>query len=186
MAEVFCEDVESLVARVKRGDSDAFELLTERFLPLIRREVGRFFTGMDAEEACGEAYAALHSAAMHYEAGRGTTFGLYAKICLDRAMYAYSKSFPKDLYAEEAEEESAAGDPEAVIVREDGFLRMMAAVRGITSDAEYAVLRFYLQGYSEREIASLLGRTEKQVANAKARLFRKLRENAGELSHYSF
>ncbi len=184
MAEFFCEDVESLVARVKNGDNDAFELLTERFLPLIRSEVNRFFKGMDAEEAYGEAFAVLHSAAVHYASDRGTTFGLYAKICLDRAMCAHAKTLSSKT-ADVAAEESVA-DPEADVIRQDSFSRMLGVIRTMTSTAEFEVLGLYLQGYSEKEISSLLGKTEKQVANAKARLFRKLRENAKALSRFSF
>lgn len=186
MGEVLIRDVETLLSRFQSGDNDAFSELTLRFSPMLRGAVGRFFRGIDAEEAYLDATDAFRKAALSYRADRGTTFGLYAKICVIRAVYELKESKNKrdGLIADSVAD--AAVDTEAGIIRRDSYKRLLLSVRLLTSGFEFDVLSLYLSGYSEKEIAARLSKTEKQIANAKARIFRKLRENASVFSDIYF
>ena len=49
------------------------------------------------------------------------------------------------------------------------------------SDYEYSVLIYHMHGYKTAQIAERLGKTSKSVDNAKARVFRRLREASKDI-----
>jgi DNA-directed RNA polymerase specialized sigma24 family protein len=57
----------------------------------------------------------------------------------------------------------------------------MKCARDLLSDYEYQVLMLHIQGYKTSEISAAVGRDTKSVDNAKARLFRRLRDALGAM-----
>jgi DNA-directed RNA polymerase specialized sigma24 family protein len=53
--------------------------------------------------------------------------------------------------------------------------------RQVLSDYEYSVLLYHIQGYKTSAIAERLGKSSKSVDNAKARVFRRLRQVADSI-----
>ena len=78
-------EVAKLLARVKKGSSDAFAKLSERYKPLLESEVARYISSLgdaDLDDLRQGALVALYHAALSYREDHGVTFGLYAKICI--------------------------------------------------------------------------------------------------------
>ena len=64
------------------------------------------------------------------------------------------------------------------------FDNLLVSAKDLLSDYEYRVLLLYIQGYKTAAIADMLDRSAKSVDNAKARLFKRLRAEIGDISKY--
>ena len=170
---------EELLAGVRLGDSAALSQLAEKYSPLISSLVVRYLVpGVTDGELRAEALTSLDRAARTYETGRGTRFGLYAKMCMSRALRRYADTARKQAHAELSEADGiiTPSAESGLISRETGD-ETMRNIRALLSDYEYSVLLLHMQGYSTDEISARLSRDKKSVDNAKARIFRRLREN---------
>ncbi len=99
------------------GKTDAFSLLYDRYRPLIEASVVRFsnrFQGELSEEYSEleeEAVIALYRAAVSYEPGRHSTFGLYARVCIRNRLISCIRKHAKRLLGEAAATEPMCGCP---------------------------------------------------------------------------
>ena len=116
---------------------------------------------------------------MSYDFNRSeVTFGLYAKICLNNSLKSALRRRKRQLAADSAQYEAAAGQRESSSgipdeTKADVSL-LLARIDGLLSDFERKVFRLYLGGYSHRFIAETLGRPEKSIDNAIYRIKKKL------------
>ena len=62
------------------------------------------------------------------------------------------------------------------------FNRILTSAKDVLSDYEYRVLMLHIQGYKTADIAASLSKSAKSVDNAKARLFKRLRAEIGDIS----
>ena len=73
---------------------------------------------------------------------------------------------------------------ETSLVERERFDHILSSAKLLLSDYEYRVLLLHIQGYKTTSIASILGRSAKSVDNAKSRLFRRLRQEIGDISKF--
>ena len=182
-------DIRDLILLCRQHDDDAFDELLRRYTPMIRKVVSLFDdVPYDSDELFAEGCVALHVAAGRYDLDQGeVTFGLYARICvrnriLDMLRRADNANTDPEVDVEQVSDE--ADSPEQAVVDRDLFDRLLVSARCLLSAYEYRVLILHIQGYKTAAIASMLGKSAKSVDNAKARLFRRLRGEIGDISKF--
>jgi RNA polymerase sporulation-specific sigma factor len=177
-------DVRELVLGCKSGDDSAFSELVQRYTPLIYKLVSDSGLDADTDELFSEGCVALHQAALGYDVDQDeVTFGLYAKACIYHRFVDVrrrSKARGELLELDDESVECEAGPDERLVARERLDALFLYA-RQVLSDYEYSVLLYHIQGYKTSAIAERLGKSSKSVDNAKARVFRRLRQVADSI-----
>ena len=165
----------------REGSEAALAAIMARYMPLIRwcarKAAG---PGLEFDDAVQEGIIGLFSAIQNYREGRGANFSTYANVCVQNAVTAAQRASRRKKHAplnqslpiEEAP--SVPGPEDAAIASEQVRVTLQKA-RTVLSPLEKTVLRLYLDGFSHRQIAARLGRGEKSVENALARVRQKLR-----------
>jgi RNA polymerase sporulation-specific sigma factor len=178
---------EELVARFQAGDSQAAEILVEKYKQLVRiRARALYLTGGDREDLLQEGMIGLFNAMRTYrpDHGNGASFRTYASVCVSRQMYtavqssARKKNQPlnESVSIEELEEHQAdqklgtADSPEAILVGRESEGALLGEIRSVLSSYEREVLDLYLAGLDYRQIAEKLGKPDKSVDNALQRI----------------
>ena len=173
-------DVEKLVLECREHSDAAFAELVSRYTPLIRKMISDFSVDFaDDDELFSEACIALHQAAMSYDLAQSeVTFGLYARVCIHRRLIDFRRRKRTHVDVLDLDDRviGTQQSPESTLLLRERFESVIKEARTMLSDYEYAVLLLHVQGYKTAAIAERLARTPKSVDNAKARLFRRLRE----------
>ncbi len=170
---------------IKSGDRSAFEELLGRYEPLILSECAALLDKLpefkgEREEMLQEGRLALYSAVMKYEENDKVTFGLYAKICIHNRLVSYIRKLSaakrrRDRLADKTVKNASGSAEElALALEKSGTLRQLLDTE--SSSYEKKVFSMYLEKKSYAEIARVLGRSEKSVANAICRVKAKLKK----------
>ena len=176
-------EVLDILAKVRQREDVAFAELVKRYTPMINKVISGFYNpSIRFDEAFAEACVGLYRAALSYDFSRSDiTFGLYARICIYRRMCDFFGKSGAGDYALiddfDIETFSVSSSVENGIVGREVMKKSLARAKEILSAYEYDVFLLYLKGYDTAEIALELKRSAKSVDNAKARLFRRLREH---------
>ena len=171
----------ALIELVRVRDDSAFDELVTRYTPMMNKLVSGFITPtFRYDEAFSEACVALHRAALSYDISRSLdiTFGLYSQICVYRRLCdaASAERRGAEVVDVDVDTLGAENNIESSLVGRERMSRFFAMARGVLSEYEYRVFRLYLDGDSTQQIAKKLSKDTKSVENAKARMFRHLRE----------
>lgn len=177
---------EELVRSCRAGDSAACNVLFEKYKPLVKsRAANKYLSGGEYDDLIQEGMIGLLAAVNDYDPvkAEGAKFGTFATLCIDRQLMhaiesarsrknrVLSESVPMD--AGDMDKVLTAADPEKMVPAAEGRKEKLAMIRGSLSRLEMVVLNMMLQGYSTREIASMLGKSPKAVDNAFQRIRRK-------------
>ncbi len=168
-------DAEKLVLLCKAGDAEAFEKLVDLYDPMIVKSAREL--SLDAREVYSDACLSLRRAAESYKFGDGVTFGLYAKICVTRAMIDYAKRNKVSLGETGLDVEAIAvsDGTQNRLEREEESEALTKWAKSLLSDLEYEVFLLCMKGYKTSEIAAKMDLGAKSVDNAKARMIKRLR-----------
>ncbi len=174
-----------LLLLAKEGDGDAFARLAEEYKPMLDAAVASYKSDLceqDVEELHQEALLAFHRAVQSYELLYGNvSFGLYAKICVGKALVSALRQFKKNagvvvIPLDEIEpSEFITGDPATSVIEKENAAELRAFIRENLSKYENSVWWMHYSGMSIDEIAESLNTSKKSVSNAIARIKRKLR-----------
>ncbi len=170
---------ESLISAAKKGDNSAFEALVGMYRPMIDSVIRRFSFNIDEtfSEACMGFYRAVNSYSVEQNA---VTFGLYAKICVERCLIDLLRREGREV-SQSVDEEvdvdkiAVSGGIQSVLERREEIARYTSIAKSILSRREFEVYRLWMLGYKTADIAAALSITAKSVDNAKNRMFAKLR-----------
>lgn len=178
-----CSDAE-LTALVREGSEPAFEIICERYSPLISSIAsGYSVAGLDKNDFIQEGMLALLSASRSYREDRSTSFRTYAGVCITRRFLSLIKksgnksTVPSDALVSLDELdilESDRSNPETVLLEKESSDALKKAITDRLSDFELSVLRHYLRAWSYSEIADKLGVSIKSVDNALQRIRKKI------------
>ncbi len=172
--------LEELISSVRAGDDGAFEVLLNAYKPMIESVIHRY--SLDARDSFSEACMGFYRAIFSYELGQSeVTFGLYAKICVERALIdmhrregrATSHYIDSDV---DVESIAVPGGIQAMLEHREQTAYYLAVAKESLSSLELDVYRCWMLGYTTSEISERLGMSAKAVDNAKNRMWRKLRE----------
>ena len=173
-------ELKELITAVRTGDETAFERLVEIYRPMIDSLIRSF--SFDFRDAYSEACVSLHRAALTYDLEQdGVTFGLYAKICVERCLIdlrdkearAITRFVDGDV---DVDQIAVSGGIQAMLEHREQTAYFLSVAKEVLSDFEYDVYRYWMLGYKSADIASILEVTAKAVDNAKNRMWKKLRE----------
>lgn len=188
---------EELIARYMDGDSAVVDILMDKYKYLVRSEAGNMFLlGADHEDLLQEGMIGLFKAIRDYDPGRDASFMTFAKLCISRQIFTAieasnrHKHAPLNSYLSLSDSENeqykearerlykmtALESPETLLIAKEDVSRLEERLTAELSRLEKQVLDLYYIGMSTREIAAILGRTEKATDNALQRLKAKLRK----------
>ena len=187
---------EELVELAKQGCDAAAEQLIRDYMELVQSKAHLYFMlGADREDIVQEGLIGIYKAIKNYDPTRGASFRTFADLCLNRQMITAIKaagrkkhsplntslSLDRPLADDESPktlgETLAAGtdtDPEEMLLMGEMAQLLLSSENSLLSDFERRVLEQLLNGLSYRDIATLLGRSDKSVDNAIQRIRRKL------------
>lgn len=181
---------ESLVNGYRSGREKDFEILIERYKPVVRiMSRARFLIGGDEEDLIQEGMIGLFQAVRSFEEGRDASFKTFAGLCINRQMIKAIRSSMREKnrvlndslrLTDEALLTVSAGDklsPESIIIDREVTDELFDKIRGVLSPMEKRVFDLYMGGMDYLSIASAMERSPKSVDNALQRIRRK----AGEI-----
>ena len=189
---------EELIARYMDGDKEVVDFLMDKYKYLVRGQAANMFLlGADHEDLLQEGMIGLFKAIRDYDPGRDASFQTFAKLCISRQIFTAieasgrRKHAPLNSYTslsvadseqhQEARERlikmTAIESPETMIIDKENMAQLEEKLREELSPLEKQVLDLYYIGMSTREIAAILGRTEKATDNALQRLKAKLKKS---------
>ncbi len=176
--------LDELIQEHRRGSEGAFEELVRRFEPMFAN-VARGLS-LDVREVYSDACLSLRRAADSYAFGDKVTFGLYAKICVTRAMLDYMKRNKRkvDVADFDVDEVAVSDGVQNRLEREESIASFIGRARELLSSYEYGVFLLLMQGYGVSEIAASMGKAVKSVENARARVIKNLREGLGQIPEF--
>ena len=183
------EEIKSLILRVRDRDEKAFEELSAQYEPLVQSVISGFekttvLGEAEKDDLLQVASIALYDAATSFDVGQtGVTFGLSAKICLNRRLIDTKRRMELEKrragkrMKNEAAEKAAVRPGEPFSGAESS--RLLSLAKEHLSAFEYAVLKLRASGCRYNEIAESLGCSVKSVDNAIVRARSKLRRLTG-------
>jgi RNA polymerase sigma factor (sigma-70 family) len=175
-------DINELVLKSRERDDMAFAEIVTRYTPMLNKVISGFSgNSVSYDEAFSEACVALHKSVLSYDIARtGITFGLYARICVQRRLSdLYSASVDKAVDTEVGLDNIAVGtSAESVLLFKERVEKFISVARKILSDYEYSVFLLYIQGYDTAMMCEELSKDKKSVENAKARMLKNLRSES--------
>lgn len=173
--------VRELIFSVRAGEETAFSELVAIYTPMVRGVIARY--GVDYDEMFSDACMALYKAVHTYDTEQGeVTFGLYAQICVThRLLDILRREKGRELKMSDEDIESLSVESGIVtrLIREEESRTLRKSARQLLSELEYSVFTMWLGELKNGEIADRLGKSVKDVENAKARILKKLREGLG-------
>ena len=198
MNEIYNEiNDEELIARYMDGDKRVVDFLMEKYKYLVRGQAGNMYLlGADHEDLLQEGMIGLFKAIRDYVPGRDASFQTFAKLCISRQIFTAIEASNRHKHAplnshtslssedseqyKEARERlirmTAIESPEETLIDKENMAQLEERLRSELSPLEKQVLDLYYIGMSTREIAAILGRTEKATDNAFQRLKSKMRK----------
>lgn len=176
-----------LIELTRRGQNRAFDVLAQRYLPLIRLKAS-LYGGAKTEfdDFIQEGFLAFLHAVKSFDAEAAASFSTYAGICIERRFKSVYKSekrlknIPSDrlvpLTDGALEKKGEAGaSPEQELIDKEAYHQMMVRIQTELTVFEQKVLSFYLSGLSYARTADALKTSVKSVDNALQRIRRKLK-----------
>ena len=188
---------EELIVRYMDGDDEVVDFLMDKYKCLVRSQAeNMFLLGADHEDLLQEGMIGLFKAIRDYDPGRDTSFHTFAKLCISRQIFTAIeasnryKHNPLNSYTSLSEtdnaqyrevrerlvEMTAIASPETMLIDKENMAQLEEKLTAELSTLEKQVLDLYFIGMSTREIAAILGRTEKATDNALQRMKGKLRK----------
>ena len=190
------------------GDSYAEEELVSRYMRLVRicaRPL--FLEGGESEELIQEGMFGLLSAVRQYNNEHNASFKTFAEWCIRNRLRSAVKSASslkhdplnnrvplESILSDESQTQAVAcaelfqkSPEEQVLARENKKYteQLYLSLVSMLSKYEKAVLTYYLEGLSYKEIAKLTGKGDKAVDNAIQRIRRKTAQmlKSGDISN---
>ena len=185
------ESDKQLILLARNGDELAEEILAKRYGKLVRICARQFFlVGGDGEDLIQEGMLGLLNAIRKFDPEREASFKTFAERCIRNRLLTAVESanrmkndpLNKGLSLESLEKEEdgsarseqlSARCPEDIILEREQVTEIRAEYKKRLSKFETEVLERYLDGLSYREIAALMGKSEKSIDNAVQRIRKK-------------
>jgi len=190
-------DDEALVARYQAGETEALDVLLQRYRRFARSKSRTYFlVGADADDVEQEGLIGLYKAARDYRSDRQSSFRAFAELCVTRQVITAIKTATRQKHqplnqyvsisagrpGEDGSERSGddvleghhSPDPAEQVVARERMERLRTSMSEMLSGLEVEVLSLYVEGRSYQEIGVQLDRHVKSIDNALQRIKRKL------------
>ncbi len=174
------QEILDLVLRARAGDDLAFSELAQHYRKLIYGYMNRFgISGGDEDDYVQEALIGLLRAVRTFDES-SASFKTYASSCIRNALVGALRKESRRLTSNPVSWDASAEDlpsgetPESALIDRESSSILYNKIFSVLSAFEKNVFYCYLANMSCAEIASLLEREEKSVANALTRIRLKL------------
>ncbi len=181
-----------LIQMFRRGEAPVIDYLMEKYKYLVRKKANALFLlGGDSEDLIQEGMIGLFKAIRDYDEEESSFFS-FAELCINRQLYtaieaaARKKHRPLNSYVSlsgaGAEGENAAFqgelaandlNPEQMVIDRENMEDVLERIRASLSRMEKRVFEYYLEGMNYRQIAAIMGKSEKSVDNSLQRIKQK-------------
>ncbi len=196
MNEKFYENQsdEELIAKLRTGETDVMDYLMEKYKHLVRMKANTMFLlGGDTDDLIQEGMIGLFKAVRDFKPDKDSSFATFAGICITRQIYkaieaaSRKKHGPLNTYVSLSVDEdmrngqvqsqlgaSSVNDPENMLINQEELEQFLNDLNQALSPMEQQVLELHLAGQNYRQIAQILGKTEKSIDNALQRMKQKI------------
>ena len=174
----------SLAEKVRGGDNEAFDVLSNRYGGLIRSIAERYSAaGLDRNDFSQEGLLGLLWACKAFDSEKNASFKNFASICINRRFLSLvrkdmsKKAIPKEklLSIEDLEiSDENTLNPELLMLQKEQAEDFDKLLKSRLSPLEQKVLRLYLSGMTYSDISKRLSVSLKSVDNALQRIRKKL------------
>lgn len=187
MREELNSIITSLILKVRAGNQAAFEELLNLYSPLITSFLNKFRTDdmpqADIDDFEQELSIVLYNSTLAFDVEQSeVSFGLYTKICMNNALVSQFRKMNKisdDSIVEYVDDmEDIVRDqtsPEKELIEREKLKEINKKIESVLSEFENKVWKMYVAGYSTKEMAKAVNKTEKSVDNAIFRIRNKLK-----------
>lgn len=187
------EDLVEEYTKVSGGNAEKIlDLIMFRYHTLISSVAAPFFlAGAEREDLIQEGRIGLYDAVLSYDRSKNDTFAPFARMCIERAQikavarYSRKKNSPlnSSVSIDDDEETKSAvnaiyadtkvSDPEEIFFDLLEVREKINRLRDDLSPLEMNVLQYMMEGYDYRQIAKILGRSDKSIDNTMQRVRKK-------------
>ena len=177
-------DEARLIARARLGDGEAFAALVDSYKRLVYWHISHsasFVSAADEEDLYQEGLVGLLKAVRTYD-GVSSAFATYASSCICHSVISAARRLRKqngDVVPLDDTELVSGSSPESDLLDRESFSLLYERVFSQLSGYERSVFELYLSDRSYADIARVMGKTEKSIANAICRIRRKLKKLLG-------
>ncbi len=179
---------EELAAESREDDGRATDELMERYKETVRsRARSMYLLGGDEQDLIQEGMIGLFQAVRDYDSGRDASFRTFARLCVERKLYAAVRASSRKRHmplnnavpmadTQETSGVSAVEDPAEILLHRENYQELLERIRTRLSPLERQVLDLHLTGLTYIQIAHVLGRQPKATDNALQRVRAKVRQ----------
>ena len=186
---------EEIIRQIQAGDQELTDYIMDKYKYLVKKKAkAMYILGGDNDDLIQEGMIGLFKAIRDFDCDQNYSFYAFAEICIARQMYSAMKAAGRQKHAplnsyvsfhtviggEEEEGElmdvlkSVEKTPEELVISREDLQQMAKIIDQKLSVMEREVLDLYISGISYKEIARILGKSEKSVDNALQRMKGKL------------
>ena len=178
-------EINELILNAQKGDENSLNKLISKYEPLMASLLSRSssiaVSNEDREDLKQEMLIVFCKAVMKYDLNQSEVdFGLYAKICIERAIISQIRAAKRRLKVEsisigngiDIEDEE---DPSAKIIESENLAEILSLINKSLSEYENKVWSLHLSGLGSSVIAKEMNRDVKSIDNALFRIRAKLR-----------
>ena len=185
---------EELVSLSRSGNEKAENELLERHKDTVMKiSRGYFIIGGELEDIVQEGMIGLYKAIKNFKTDKNATFKTFAITCIKHQIQTaikkantkknlpLSNSVSLQNFSENEEEEFLPVNlifqvsPDEKIIGRENYKDLIETIKQTLSKKEFEVLKYYLRGYSYKEIAEFLGLNQKSIDNSLSRIKNKLK-----------
>lgn len=181
-------EVEKLVIRAQRGDESSFSELFDYFYPKISRYISFRVNNEDAEDLTADVFLKVVDKLKKYEKiGKGTFSAWIFRIAHNLVIDFYRKK--KELLQLTDPETGAikfdipdsALNPHESSIQQEEHDKIREILHSLSDNNREVLQLKFLEGFSNQEIAGIIGKTEGNVRVIQLRALRELRKYFPEI-----
>ena len=184
-----------LVALSQKGDESAENEILEKYKDtVVKISRGYFIIGGELEDIIQEGMIGLYKAIKNFSKNKNATFKTFAIMCIKHQIQTaikkantkknlpLSNSVSLQSFSEKSEEDEFLPvnlifqvSPDEKIINRENYKYLVSAIKKTLSKKEFEVLKYYLRGYTYKEIADFLNLNQKSIDNSLSRIKNKLK-----------
>lgn len=181
---------ETLIRRLRAGESAIADYLMEKYKGLVKKKArAMFLIGGDTDDLIQEGMIGLFKAIREYQPGHEASFYHFADLCIARQMYTAveasnrKKHAPLNSYISLYDDPDADGvtladilpadadeNPEHLLIGKENIEQKLEMLSKKLSKMEKQVFDHMLEGLNYRQIAERMGKSPKAIDNAIQRM----------------
>lgn len=187
---------EELVYKAKFGDENAENELLELYKGLVVKIARSYFIlGGEMEDIVQEGMIGLYKAIKGYDKKKNASFKTFATMCIKHQIQSaikvanakknspLSNSVSLQSFSENSDDDDFLPvnlifqvSPDEKIINKEDYRNLLENIKKMLSEKELQVLKYYLKGYTYKEISNILGTSEKSIDNSLSRIKSKLKK----------